>query len=113
MLVNPSASESRSLLAVAANTTFVVPAGYAISGLIVENTTANAVTGGVRVGTTDGGTDVVAALSVGANAMTFVTDAAMLKRFFSRTANQTLYLQAVVVWNSAVLNMWFVLVKLV
>ena len=97
---------------VVSNTTAEVPAGYAILAMIVENTTANAVTGGVKVGTTAGGTDVVVALTVGASALTFVADAALLKRLFSMSAAQTLHIQAVIAWNSANLNISFVLANL-
>lgn len=112
-LFQPPAMMTSSLIAAAANTSITVPAGHAISQIIVENTTANAVTGGVRVGTTAGAADVVAALAVGANALTFVADAAVLKRFFSRTASQTLFVEAVVAWNSASLNFFVVLVRLI
>ena len=112
-LYQPATTSSSNLLAVTANTSIVVPAGFAISQVIVENTTANAVTGGIRVGTTGGGADVVVALAVGANALTAVADAAVLKRFFSRTATQTLFVEAVVAWNSANVNFFLVLVRLV
>ena len=80
------------------------PANAVIERIIVTNTTANAITGGLKLGTTSGGTDVVAALTVGANALTYVTDAATLKRFFSLTAPQPIYLGAVSSWNSAIIN---------
>lgn len=97
---------------VTANETFVIPAGWGISRLIIANVTANAVTGGIRIGTTDGGADVAVAIAVGANAIIFVDDAAILKHYFSDSAGQTLYAQAVVSWNSAALRFFFVLIKL-
>lgn len=99
------------LLAKTAAFTFPVPAGYYIKDIFVENTTANAVTGGIKVGTTDGGVDVVAALAVGANALTYVLDAALLKRIFSLTAATTLYFDAVTAFNSASLNVTIILGK--
>ena len=87
-----------------ANSSIVLPANAYILGIQVENLTANAVTGGLKIGTTAGGVDVVAALTVGASAKTFVLDAALLLRFFSSTAPQTIYLDAVTAWNSAKLN---------
>ena len=101
------------ILAVAANTTVVIPAGYSILQIIVENTTANAITGGLKIGTTTGGTQVVVALAVAANSIQAILDATILKRVFSRTANQTLYVQAVTAWNSANLNIHFVLRKFI
>jgi hypothetical protein len=92
------------LSAVAADTTFNVPAGYAIEAITIRNTTGNAVTGGVKIGTTAGGTDVVAAQAVGANALVTVTDASILKRYFSATLETTLYVEDVTSWNSASLE---------
>ena len=100
------------LTGVTGNTTAEIPAGNALLAVLVENTTANAVTGGVKIGTTAGGTDVVVALTVGASALTFVADAAVLKRLFSMSSAQTLHIQAVIAWNSANLNINFVLANL-
>lgn len=86
---------------VVAATNFMLPAGAVIRDVIISNSTANAITGGVKIGTTAGGVDVVAALTVGANANAFVTDALILKRFFSPTAAQQLFIDAVAAWNSA------------
>lgn len=92
----------------AANGTLSAPPGFCITQIAIENTTANAITGGLRVGTTDGGVDVVVALAVAGSALTFITDAALLKRVFSTSAAQTLYLQAVAAWNSASINVWII-----
>jgi hypothetical protein len=89
------------LTAVTANTTLSVPAGYAVRDIFVRNTTANAVTGGVKIGTTSGAVDVLGALTVGANAFTLGVP---LIRLFSATVAQTLFVQAVVAWNSASLD---------
>lgn len=94
-----------------ANDTVVVPAGFAIQSMTIRNTTANAVTGGVRVGTTDGGVDVVVALATGANAIIGIPDATILLKYFSATVDTTLYIQAVAAWNSANLDINIVLVK--
>lgn len=74
------------------------------------NTTANAVTGGVKIGTTYGGTDVVAAQAVGANAVADVLPTDLLKKVF--TADQILYIQPVTAWNNANLKVRVVLTKL-
>lgn len=104
-------SSSSVLTAVTANTTFVVPAGYYIVNVLYQNTTANIVTGGVRVGTTDGGVDVVVALAIGANAIGAIPNATLLKQYFSSSVNTTLYIQTVTLWNSASLNLTFVMAK--
>lgn len=95
-----------------ANTTVSIPPAHAIDKVIVHNTTANAVTGGLRIGTSAAGTDVVVALTVGANALVHITDSALLKRVFSMTASQTLFLEAVTAWNSANLNVYIPLIRL-
>jgi hypothetical protein len=81
-----------------------LPAGMMIREFIVDNSTANAVTGGIDIGTTSGGADVVSALTCAANCLTFVADAALLKRVFSKTAAQALYVLGHTAGNSANLN---------
>jgi len=78
--------------------TDIVPKGYQIQSIYFKNNTANAVTGGIKIGTTAGGTDVVAAGTVGANAEGLFT---LASDFFSSSADQTLYVDAVTAWNSA------------
>lgn len=80
---------------------FFLPANAVIRDILVINTTANAITGGLKFGTTSGATDIVAALAVGANATTFVADASLLKRYFSNSAVQQIFFDAVASWNSA------------
>lgn len=89
--------------AVTANTTTSILAGWAIDNIFVVNTTANAVTGGIRIGTTAGGTDVLGATAVGGNAVLDV-NSTLLKRLFSTGSETTLYVEAVTAWNSASLN---------
>lgn len=95
--------------AATANTTFTVPAGWMVDDILISNSTANAVTGGVKVGTTNGGIDVVIAMTVGANFIGHVPDATILKRIFSTTVDTVLYIQAVTLWNSSSLDFRFVL----
>jgi hypothetical protein len=97
----------------AANGTFTVPAGMTIESIVYENTTANAVTGGVRFGTTNGGAEVVTSQAIGANAVGQITDANILLRFFSSTAQQILYIQAVTAWNSASVKFYIKLKPLI
>lgn len=111
MRSNPPLVQVVALAAVLANTTVSIPPGYMIVGLSVRNTTANAVTGGVRIGTTDGGVDVVVALAVAGSAILGVPDATILKKYFSASAATTLFIQTVTLWNSASLNLSFLLGK--
>jgi hypothetical protein len=94
------------------DTTIVIPANFAIAGIYITNTTANSVTGGIKIGTTSGATDVVVSQAVGANDFVSVSDATLLKRIFSMSSSQTLYIQAVSSWNSASLNIIFDLFSL-
>lgn len=82
-------------------TTFVIPAGYMIRNIVIYNNTGNAITGGLKVGTTLGGTDVVTSIAVNASSIVNVADSSIAKRFFSKTSDTTIYIDAVVSWNSA------------
>lgn len=84
---------------------FLVPPNYFIDRLQIQNTTASAITGGLKIGTTTGGVDVVAAVAIGANAFVNVPDAALLKTAFSATVSQTLFVQTVTLWNGASVNL--------
>lgn len=88
-------------LAIAADGTLVIPANAAVTKIHVRNKTANAVTGGVKVGTTAGGTDVLAAGAVAASAVTSFTP---LIPAVNTAGTRTLYIAAVTAWNSAVLD---------
>jgi hypothetical protein len=85
-----------------------LPAGAYIKMVVIQNNSANAVTGGVSLGTTANGTDIVAAQAVAANALVFVTDATLLKRVFSATAAQPLHLAPVTSSNTANLTVTIV-----
>lgn len=84
----------------------VLPAGAYILGIIINNKTANAITGGLKAGTTAGAVDVLTAQTVGANLLGQVLDAAILKRTFSRSGSQTLFFDAVVAWNGAIIDIY-------
>lgn len=96
---------------ITANSTMEVPANTAIAAICVKNTTANAVTGGIKIGTTDGGTEVLSAFAIGANYMN-VIEPTLDKRWFSITDDTTLYIQAVTSWNSASLEVTICLIDL-
>ena len=100
MLVHPNRTFPPSAT-YAANGTLLVPMGCSIQSITILNTTANAITGGLRIGTTSGASDVVASIAVPANGIIEVNNADILKKIFSNTANQTLHIQAVTAWNSA------------
>lgn len=80
---------------------FILPAGGLIDIIRVKNTTANAITGGLKFGTTSGATDVVVALAVAGSSVVTITDAALLLKSFSDTVTQQIFYDAVVAWNSA------------
>jgi len=88
--------------------TSIVPKGYKIKSIYFKNTAANAVTGGIKIGTASGGTQVVVAEAIGASAESVCT---LATDFFSSTASQTLYVGAVTAWNSASVNLIFTMEK--
>jgi hypothetical protein len=78
-----------------------LPPNAYIREIFASNSTANA-TAGIGIGTTSGGTDVVASITCAANCLTFTGDVALLKRVFSLTAPQVLYASGLSTgWNSA------------
>jgi hypothetical protein len=104
-----------SLDTITANTTSTIPAGWALDEIFIVNTTANAVTGGLRVGTTNGGTQVIDQIDVGANAIVDTSqslDWFPKLRLFSITVDTTLFIQAIGAWNSASLRIRIVRTKL-
>lgn len=78
-----------------------VPANYYIAEIVYSNAIAAAVTGGISIGTTANGTDVVAAQAVGSSALTFTANASILKQPFSTTVSTPLHAAAVTSWNGA------------
>lgn len=83
-----------------------LPAGTYIQHIIANNTTANAVTGGIGIGSTSNGTDIVAPanFACAANCLAFVTDANLAKRVFSATTVTPIFATANGTsgsWNSA------------
>lgn len=92
-----------------ANSSIVIPKKYCINQIIFRNTTANAITGGLRIGKTSGAADVVVAQAIGANAIGTVVAASVLLRYFSNTVDQTVFPEAVTAWNNASISLTFVL----
>jgi hypothetical protein len=76
----------------------VLPANAYVQQVIIVNSTANAVTGGVSIGSTANGTDIVAAAACAANC---VANGTIVKAAFSTTAPTTLHAAAVTAWASA------------
>lgn len=86
-----------------ANGTIVLPAGILLRRIYFKNKTANAVTGGIRVGTAAAGTQVVTAQAIAANAIVSVLPT--IENY--QAAAQTLYAEAVTSWNSAEVQIIF------
>jgi hypothetical protein len=93
------------LPAVTANTTATVPAGYVIDDVFIQETAGNAVTGGIKIGTVSGGTQIAASIAVPANSFTRTLPGSLTTSGpFSPTLAQTIYIQAVTAWNAANVN---------
>jgi hypothetical protein len=86
-----------------------VPAGYGIRAIYVQETANHSITGGLDIGTTSTGNDVVSAFAVSGHAFASVGISNILKTVFSASAAQTIYLHAHSAWNSAVINVTVVL----
>src|SRR5262249_10641947 len=78
-----------------------LPAGTYIQHIIVQNATANAVTGGINFGSSSGGSDIVNAIACGANCLVYPSDASLSKRIFSTSQVQPIYATAATSWNNA------------
>lgn len=90
---------------VASGTTdFVVgnlPAGAFIDNIVYSNAIAAAVTGGVSIGSTANGTDIVVAQAVASSGVGAVAAASILKQAYSLTTATAIHLAAVTSWNGA------------
>jgi len=104
-------NDNRIVVTISADSTIVIPSNMAIAAICLRNTTGNAVTGGIKIGTTNGGTEVLSATAIGGNFID-VVETNLAKRWFSTTADTTLYIQAVTGWNSAVLEFTICLICL-
>lgn len=75
---------------------FTLPAGTFIAYLVARETSGGAVTArGLRVGTTTSLGDVISGWVVGASTITVANDVSLLKRAFSATVAQVLYVTSV------------------
>jgi len=81
-----------------------LPASTFIQDILIDNTTANAVTGGIDIGKTSGAADIVSAKTCAANCLSHVVDSAVLLRMFSKTAAQPIWVTGHTDGNSANLN---------
>jgi hypothetical protein len=85
------------------NSTIYIPATAHILLFDITETAGNAITGGLDVGTTLNGADIISALAVTASAAAFAApDAALLKRIFP--TRQQLFIAAHTNWNGASIN---------
>ena len=88
-----------------------LPAGAALTAIYIQNTTANAVTGGINIGTAAAGAQVVSALTCGANCMVSVPSASILQPITSASGvpiSTQLFINAASAFNSASLNVTYV-----
>lgn len=68
-----------------------LPAAAYIHNIVVHETSAAAVTGGLDIGTAASGAEIVSALTVSASTLNVVADTALLKRVFSATVPQQIF----------------------
>lgn len=101
--------EKKMISNVSSATSVIIPASNCLLGIVVQNTSANAITGGLKIGTTAGGVDVVTSFAVSANSLGMIDSTLILKKVFSKTVDTTLYIDAVTLWNSGILNFTFLM----
>ncbi|MCK4578031.1 MAG: hypothetical protein KAU50_04530, partial [Candidatus Marinimicrobia bacterium] len=89
--------------------TDVVPAGYRIDSIVLKETAGNAITGGLKIGTAAGGTDVVNGQAVAANAL---VDCTLALAVFSLTTAQSLYVADVTSWNGASIDLYLAMTRM-
>lgn len=85
-----------------------IPPRFLLENIVIENTTANAITGGLKFGTTVGGADIVSAIAVGANANVSTKPSDLLSVPVSLTNSQLICVDAVTAWNSASVNIYLI-----
>lgn len=78
-----------------------LPASAVIRHIIAQETSGHAVTGGLKWGSTAGGTDIVSGMNVASSGYTVATDASIAKRIFGSSTAAALWVDAVTAWNSA------------
>jgi hypothetical protein len=78
-----------------------LPPSTYIQHFIFSNSTANAVTGGIAIGTTSGANDIVTAQTCGANCLVYPLDSSLSKRIFSPTVPQQIWITPVTAGNNA------------
>ena len=94
----------KEFVTVATTLTNALPPTAYITSIIIYNRTANAITGGLKIGTAAAGTQVVTAQAVAGN--DFIEVATINDRLFSLSDYQTLYVDAVTGWNSASIDIF-------
>lgn len=78
-----------------------LPPSTRIDSITIQETAGNSVTGGIKVGTTNGGNDVVAGITCAAGCINTASDVSMAKKVFSPYVSQPIFIGAVSAWNSA------------
>lgn len=93
-----------------AQLSIILTAGYKIDTIILKETAGNAVTGGIDIGSTTSGNDIVSAEAVSASSE---NDATIIKPFFSTTTDTDLYISAATAWNNADITVYITLKKVI
>lgn len=93
------------LSGVTTDVTAVIPPGYVIDDIFIYNSTALAVTGGIKIGTTNGGTEIATSLPIAALSLARVMISSLNNTGpFSTTVSQTIYILTNGSWNGAVVD---------
>lgn len=84
-----------------ANGTLTLPKGHFIERIWFKNNSANAVTGGIRIGSAAAGTQYVTAQAIAASVQAVIAPTISGYSLVQPQVDSTLYIEAVTAWNSA------------
>lgn len=101
----PLVSRRTNLRGIAANTTFVLKAGRSLRRIIGASRGTTAVTGGIRIGTATGGSQVLAAQPVPAVGTAGEVFDVNLLAIPVLLTDQVLYVEAVTAWNGGIVDL--------
>jgi hypothetical protein len=89
------------------DSSLTLKANSVIDCIKLTNTTSNVITGGINIGTTPGGAEILSTYAVDSNIFTCINGVSLLKQSF--LVDTLLYISAITSWNSASLTLEFII----
>lgn len=91
-IVDPRVGFVLGLSSTSVDSSFTLPSAGRLDSIVLQETSGAAVTGGIFIGTTSGGRDITE-IALGASQITQVPDSSMLKRVFTTTGGQQIFIK--------------------